>query len=344
MSSGSLLAGMLATAPPLIPLAYAALAVVTALLVAVYRWLATQIGVIDQPTHRSSHQRATVSGAGIVLAGVFAATLTFFVCSNTITWNTACVFAVASSVAIFGWLDDRYRLSIRLRFAVYALFATLSVVLMGVQPALVAIAAALFVLAHVNLFNFMDGIDGLAICQTIFCCVAAAWLMHFNAASDLIPLSISLAAIGLGALVWNWSPAKVFLGDAGSIFFGLCLAVLAVFSAYEGSLHFVTWLILFAAFISDSVTTLIARALAGDKVYRAHRTHFYQLLARRLNSHAIVTAAYVLTNLGFLLPLAILAEHNELWRYYYLSIAYVPLVIIVYSSRKRLLSFYHNNL
>ncbi|MGI9287311.1 MAG: MraY family glycosyltransferase [Pseudomonadales bacterium] len=344
MNSGLPPNSELSTAAPVTPLAYFALAILTALLVALYRWAATKIGVIDRPTQRSSHRRATVSGAGIVLAAVFLFLLTLLLYRNTIAVNIAWLFAMASCIAIFGWLDDRFHLSIRLRFAVYSIFAIASVALIGVQPPILAIAAALFVLAHVNLFNFMDGIDGLAICQAVFCCTAAAWLMQSNVASDLVPISAGLAAIGLGALVWNWAPAKVFLGDAGSIFFGLSLAVLAIHSAVEGSLHFVTWLILFAAFISDSAITLIARALAGEKIYQAHRTHVYQLLAQRLNSHAAVTCVYMLINLAFLLPLAMLAEHSELRRYYYLSIAYVPLIVIVYSSRKRLLCFQADNL
>ncbi len=325
-------------------LAFVLLAAVSTLLVGVYYKVATHIGLVDTPTSRSSHRQATVSGAGIVLAGIFFAVIALLQSVDKIGGNTALLFAMASSVAIVGWLDDRYQLSISLRFSVYTLFAILSVVLIGVKPPLAAIAAMLFVLAHINMFNFMDGIDGLAISQTIFCCGSAAWLLPPNAASELVPLSLGLAAIALGALVWNWSPAKVFLGDAGSILLGLSLAVLAVYSAAEGSLKFVTWLILFAVFICDSASTLMARALAGEKVYKAHRTHVYQLAARRLNSHAVVTGVYMLINLVFLLPLAILAEHNQAWRYFYLSIAYLPLIIIGHSYRKRLLCFDSDNL
>ena len=324
--------------------AFVLLAVLSALLVGLYHKVATQIGLLDTPTSRSSHRRATASGAGIVLAGIFFAVIVLLQSGERINGNTALLFAMASSVAIVGWLDDRFQLGIILRFGVYALFAILSVVLIGVGPPLAAIAAMLFVLAHMNMFNFMDGIDGLAISQTIFCCGAAAWLLPPGSVSELVPLCLGLAAIALGALVWNWSPAKVFLGDAGSILLGLCLAILAVYSAVEGSLQFETWLILFAAFICDSATTLIARALAGEKVYKAHRTHIYQLAARRFNSHAVVTCVYMLINLVFLLPLAILVEHNQAWRYFYLLIAYLPLIIIGYSYRKRLLCFQADNL
>lgn len=314
-------------------------AVCSALLVGIYRKVAARIGLLDTPTGRSSHRCATVSGAGIVLAGIFVVVVALLLASGQIAVKTASLFALAGTVAVVGWLDDRYLLSIRLRFSLYAVFAILGVVLIGVQPPLFAIAAMLFVLAHMNLFNFMDGIDGLAIGQTIFCCGSAAWLLQASAPNELIPISLGLGAIASGALLWNWSPAKVFLGDAGSILFGLCLAILAVDSAVEGSLHFATWLILFAAFISDSATTLVARALAGEKIYLAHRTHVYQLAARRFNSHAVVTCCYMLINLVFLLPLSILAEQNAAWRYYYLSIAYVPLIVIGYSYRKRLLCF-----
>ncbi len=320
-------------------LALVLLAVLSAVLVGIYRRVATRIGLLDTPGSRSSHRYATVSGAGIVLAGVFFVVVILLLACGVIGGKTALLFAAVSCVAIVGWLDDRYHLSISLRFSVYAGFSILSVVLIGVRPPVAAGLAMIFVLAHINLFNFMDGIDGLAICQTIFCCAAAAWLLQSNTSSDLIPLSYSLAAIAVGALVWNWSPAKIFLGDAGSILLGLSLAIMAVYSTAEGSLHFVTWFILFAVFICDSTITLCSRALTGEKVYQAHRTHVYQLAARRFNSHAAVTCGYMLINLVFLLPLSVLTEQNAQWRYYYLSIAYIPLVIIGYSYRKRLLCF-----
>lgn len=315
------------------------LAVVTALLVALYRVVALHIGLVDTPNERSSHRRATVSGSGIVIALVFVLMLAFLVYREQIEVSLALLFTGAGGLAVIGWLDDRYRLSIVVRLMVYAAAAILSVLALGVQPLFAAVAAVVFILAHANLFNFMDGIDGLALCQSIFCCAAAAWLMPGDEANDLIHICAGLAAICTGALLLNWPPAKVFLGDAGSIFLGFCLAVLAVCSAVAGVLHFTTWLILFAAFICDSAVTLLARAAAGDKVYLPHRTHVYQLLARYYNSHAAATSVYLLTNLLFLLPIAVLVEAYEKWHFYYLLMTYVPLLGIIYGLRKRLLSF-----
>jgi Fuc2NAc and GlcNAc transferase len=171
---------------------------------------------------------------------------------------------------------------------------------------LIAVIGIVWVL---NLFNFLDGIDGIAASEAIFVALAGAWLTGAgHARPDIAASSLAFAAACSGFLLWNWPPAKIFLGDVGSGYLGYVIAVLALAAARTNSVALWVWLILGGAFFVDATVTLVRRTLRGAPPHEAHRTHAYQWLARTWRSHRRVTLALLVLNVLWLLPWAVLAS------------------------------------
>ena len=154
-----------------------------------------------------------------------------------------------------------------------------------------------------DLFNFMDGIDGIAAGEAVFVCLAAVLTAALaGGALTNNPAALLLAAASLGLLIWNWPPARIFMGDVGSGFLGFAIAVLALAEARHNDVALLVWAILGAFFVADSGVTLVRRMLRRARLHEAHRTHAYQHLAQRWRSHRLVTLAVLLGNLLWLLP------------------------------------------
>ncbi|MBV8146030.1 MAG: glycosyl transferase, partial [Gammaproteobacteria bacterium] len=171
------------------------------------------------------------------------------------------------------------------------------------------VLAVLGIVWILNLFNFMDGIDGIAASEALFVVLAGAWLTLGGAnAKGLALVDLTLAAACGGFLVWNWPPAKIFLGDVGSGYLGYMIAVFALSAGRDDSVALWVWLILGGAFFVDATVTLLRRVARGERVHQAHRSHAYQWLARRWGSHRNVTLAVLAANVVWLLPWAVLAE------------------------------------
>jgi Fuc2NAc and GlcNAc transferase len=179
-----------------------------------------------------------------------------------------------------------------------------------------------------NLFNFMDGIDGIAASESAFICVVAAAIMGSTGAlSSELVATVLLGAASLGFLWWNWPRARIFMGDAGSGFLGFGVAALAIAHARHEPVALFVWTILGATFIADSGVTLLRRLLRGLPVYQAHRTHAYQRLTDRFGGHRPVTLAFMAVNVGSLLPCAIIAWTHPSWAAALAGLALLPLVI-----------------
>jgi Fuc2NAc and GlcNAc transferase len=138
-----------------------------------------------------------------------------------------------------------------------------------------------------------------------------------------------LAAASLGFLRWNWPPARIFMGDAGSGFLGFSLAVLGLAASQHSGIPFEVWAILGGVFIVDATVTLIGRVVRGDRWFEAHRTHAYQRLARRWKSHLPVTILVMIIDVLWLLPLAIVAVKFPAHVLLLLGVALTPLVVLV---------------
>lgn len=158
----------------------------------------------------------------------------------------------------------------------------------------------------INLFNFMDGIDGIAAMETVF--VAAGLLAVGGWQGSGNWMTALLAASSAGFLVFNWPPAKIFMGDVGSGFLGFALGVVALHFANAESVGIWGFAILAGAFIVDATVTLIVRLLHRERVSQAHRNHVYQKLSRRWGSHLVATLAYLAVNVVVLLPAALAAS------------------------------------
>jgi Fuc2NAc and GlcNAc transferase len=179
----------------------------------------------------------------------------------------------------------------------------------------------------VNLYNFMDGIDGIAATQCVLACGAAALLCAQGVASHYALFCLLLGASHLGFLVWNWPPARLFMGDAGSVPTGFLLAALALLGSVQGQLHPACWLVLLAAFITDASWTLLWRMATGQPFTRPHRLHAYQRLSVHWGSHRSVDLLLVVVFMCWLLPLAWLLQNNPDHAFLLVILAYLPLLL-----------------
>jgi Fuc2NAc and GlcNAc transferase len=310
-----------------------------------YRY-ALQRNMIDRPNVRSSHTLPTPRGGGVAIAmSYIAALLTLFLFKLVDTKITFALVAGGCAIAGIGFLDDQRQLSAKLRLAVHVVTALYVVVLLGGLPeqALVGrgvgelcVGYAVAVLAFVwgtNLFNFMDGIDGIAGSESIFVSTVGAWLNWLNGGDPgMTAAMLCLSVSTLGFLVWNWPPARIFMGDVGSGFLGFTLATLALATSQRGNVPLEVWPILGGVFLVDSTTTLIRRVLRGDRWMEPHRMHAYQHLARRWRAHRPVTMVVIAIDLFWLFPWAWLAAKVPRSAIWCLVAAIVPLVAIVLAS------------
>ena len=191
-----------------------------------------------------------------------------------------------------------------------------------------SILGVVYLVWLLNLFNFMDGTDGIAASEAIFVVLAGAFLSyHVLSDANHSAAAITLAASTFGFILYNWSPAKIFMGDVGSGFLGIVIGGLSLIAANQDRELLWVWIILLAVFVSDATVTLIRRLLRKQKPHVAHRSHAYQHLAIRLNSHAKVALLVLAVNIAWLLPIAFLVADKQLAGTTGVIIAYVPLLV-----------------
>lgn len=250
-------------------------------------------------------------------------------------------------LALVGLWDDLHELGIRLRLVLQVLAVSGALVMAGTMPGLpfpgweLSDPWLLLLLLLpgwvwlINLYNFMDGIDGLAAAEAVFVALALAWFALDAGLHGSSLLLLGLAAILGGFLCFNWAPARLFMGDAGSNFLGYVLVACGLQLAQAGALTVWTLLILLGVFIVDSTLTLLKRMWSGALWYHGHRYHAYQICARVRGSHADVVLAVSAINACWLLPLGVLSVH---WPEYGAGIALVawaPLVLLVHRCQLR---------
>lgn len=280
---------------------------------------AVRQGMLDAPSARSLHEVPTPRGGGasfVVISLVYVAWKTWM---GDLPHQTGLAWLGGGAlVATTGWLDDRYSLSRWLRGAIHAIAAAWALAWLGGLPSLdlglwrLPLGPMGFVLGLTgivwltNLYNFMDGIDGLAASQGVFTCAVGGALLYLAGDQDLAVAVCVLGAACGGFLTRNWQPARVFMGDVGSGFLGFTFAILAVSSENEGRVPLLGWSVLLAIFIVDATVTLLGRVSRGEPWYHAHRSHAYQRAVAAGYSHAAVTSFIMTLNL-FLGLLALMA-------------------------------------
>ncbi|MGH8643576.1 MAG: MraY family glycosyltransferase [Gammaproteobacteria bacterium] len=300
--------------------------------------------ILDVPNARSSHTRPTPRGGGVAIVVSFLAGLALLHLLGRVDASLFAALIVGGSlIALVGFWDDHASLPARVRIVFHFAAAAWALYCLGGWPRLdlgfaviewdawgylVGTIALVWLL---NLYNFMDGIDGIAASEAVSVACGGALLLWIAGASPLAPLM--LAASSLGFAVLNWPPAKIFMGDAGSGFLGYVLGVLALHASATGSTALWPWLILLGVFVVDATVTMVRRMLRGQRWYEAHRSHAYQWAARRYGAHLPVTLAVVLIDLIWLLPCALAAASWPSWSVPVALLALLPLVAVALRYR-----------
>ena len=314
----------------------------SALLTQIMRAVARGTGVLDIPNERSSHAVPTPRGGGVAIVVVTTGAALWLAWRHVVPVAPVYALAVGGvAVALVGFADDHRALPALTRLTVHFAAALWALICLGGLPPLQIGAqvvssawagylfGALGIVWAINLFNFMDGIDGLAAGEAMFMSLAAASLGGLaGLGGGVAALSLMFAAACGGFLLWNWPPARIFLGDVGSGYLGYVIVVLALAATQRNPVALWVWLILGGAFFVDATVTLVRRTLRGERASQAHRSHAYQWLARRWGSHARVTGGVLVVNVLWLLPWAVVARRHPHLAVGAMLLAFVPLAVL----------------
>jgi Fuc2NAc and GlcNAc transferase len=315
---------------------------IAAFLTGMMRKFALSRGLLDTPNDRSSHTVPTPRGGGISIVIAVNTALVVMALIGTVQPKLfSALVGGGMAVALIGFMDDRRALPAWVRLTVHVTAAVWAVTWLGGLPRLGAggallelgwigpVFAVLGIVWALNLFNFMDGIDGIAASEAAFIAIGGAFLaLVLGHGGAIASIGLVFGAACLGFLVWNWPPAKIFMGDVGSGYLGYVIAVLALAATREDSNALWTWLVLAGVFFVDATITLVRRIARGDRVFEAHRSHAYQWLGRRWGSHRRVTVAVLFVNLLWLFPCASIAMLHPVWAPRIAAIGMAPLVLV----------------
>jgi len=296
--------------------------------------------ILDHPVERSSHQIPIPRGGGLALIPVVLLAWLLLAIADESPQGTNAIVAITAVLAIVSWRDDLKGLAVGWRLAAHLVAATLGVLAMppaalvfqGLLPPLLDRAgAALLWVWFVNLYNFMDGIDGITCGETIFLGLGVALVLVFAGAGDdhLPMLALAAAAGAAGFLRFNWPPAKIFLGDVGSVPLGYMMGWLLLTMATKGL--WIPALILPLYYLADATLTLLIRAWRGERVWEAHRQHFYQRALLPDGDHGAVLFLVLGGNLA-LLALAALAVW---WPWPALALAFLATMALLAQLARR---------
>lgn len=298
--------------------------------------------LLDTPNARSSHTQPTPRGGGlaIVVSSLLGIALTEFLSGGE---AKLLMYLVAPGLLIsaIGICDDLFSLNIKVRLAAQFLLAiTATALILSTTDWSITTKATLGLIAIIglvwltNLYNFMDGINGMATLEAIFVCCGMSFIFFLEGSNDqTIILMIILASACCGFLYWNFPAAKLFMGDAGSLFLGLTLGLLAVWTSSKNLATAATWIIMLGVFIVDASYSLGTRLITGQKFYLPHRSHAYQKLALHFRSHSKACLSLMSINLLWLLPLAISTILTKINPLAIVAIAYIPLIYAAYKIK-----------
>lgn len=314
------------------------------LLTMAYRRFALRLALFDLPNARSSHSVPTPRGGGfaIALSVLLVAPVWFWSSYASIPAKWCAVLVVGAWFALIGWLDDLGvfvstlpRLGAQFvgaALALYMLSGVPPLVLLGISldtSWLGMVIGFLYVVWMINLYNFMDGINGLASLEAVTVCVGlllVSWVSHWEPGLSFMLAAVATASTGF--VLWNFPRSRIFMGDSGSYFLGGTLGAIILAAGWVSSDLFWSGLIMLGVFIVDATLTLVRRLIRGEKPYQAHSEHAYQHAARALGRHVPVTVAVCVINMVWLLPVALLLVTGILPAYVAISVAYTPLLLI----------------
>jgi len=296
--------------------------------------------IMDIPNARSSHSVPTPRGGGVAIVVSFLLALPVFALVDAVDLRSMwALLGAGVGIAVLGFIDDHGHIAARWRLLGHFAGAAWMLFWLGGLPALSFfgrtldlgwighVLATVYLVWLLNLYNFMDGIDGIASVEAICVCLGGALLYGVRSEPALALPPLLLAAAVTGFLFWNFPPARIFMGDAGSGFLGVILGGLSLQAAWASPPLLWSWLILLGVFIVDATWTLARRLFRGDRLYQAHRSHAYQHASRRFG-HKPVTLAVLVINTVWLFPVALLVALQYLEGSVGLLLAYVPLMLL----------------
>jgi UDP-N-acetylmuramyl pentapeptide phosphotransferase/UDP-N-acetylglucosamine-1-phosphate transferase len=296
----------------------------------------TKRAIMDLPNDRSLHDIPKPRGGGWAILGAF--TIGLLLLQPQMADIKAAWPLIAGTILLvaISWLDDLKNLSALPRFGTQIVAVALGLMTLhgGVfqgwlPPVADYTLTAIGWLWFVNLFNFMDGMDGLAGGEAVAIGIGL-FLLAPHAGAEIV-----LASAVLGFLVWNWAPSRIILGDIGSIPLGYILGAFLLTHAEQG--QWAAALLLPLYFLIDATCTLLKRAARGEKIWQAHRQHFYQHAVLSGRKHSTVAIAVYLTNAALIFCAVVLAGDYPL-RAIGIGVLSVALLIVWMRSRPKLVA------
>jgi len=275
--------------------------------------MAERSGMIAQPGNRQSHAVATPTGGGLGL--IFSILMTSLGLQLVLPlpdfwWQN--MLPGILLLAIVGWRDDKFPVSSLLRLLVQLAVSFWLLSFGWSQYSLTGIAVFISIIVAMvwlmNLYNFMDGSNGMAGFQGVFTGVMLALLFQTGEQYEMALIALIVAAACGGFLPLNFPRARVFMGDVASVPLGFIFASLAVYGIQTGSFSLPVFILIMSVFLVDATLTLLARALAGERWYTAHAQHVYQRLIAQGWSHSKVLVLYQTINVILVLPAIVLAR------------------------------------
>jgi len=269
-------------------------------------WYSRKTGLFDHPGERHSHSTVTPRGGGAGLIAAFVLLAFWFTGADASGVWISCIMPGVVILAILGGWDDHaslsvwFRLFIQLAVSFYLLWCAANSE--WIHGAIMLVLSGLFIVWMTNLYNFMDGSNGMAGLQGVFGGVVLSGLFYLAGDPQFALISILLGASCAGFLPWNLGRARVFMGDVGSLPLGYLFAVLLLYGLGTGAFEIpVAWMVMLL-FLTDSTLTLLVRVIRGERWYNAHRQHLYQRLIAGGWTHGSVATLYQAINLALVLP------------------------------------------
>lgn len=258
--------------------------------------------LVAKVNKRSSHTTPTPYGGGIAIALTWLIGLVYLYFFNAIDIKLFFALLCGFLIGVVSFFDDIYELSPKIRLVAQSLsafggllclggFASLHVGFLTIEnPALTNLFAFVLIIWYINLYNFLDGINGYAGIEAIF--LSFAGILFFGGTHfEILLFSV------LGFLVWNWNKAKIFMGDVGSTLLGYNIAIFTLYYANMNAHDFWIWTLLFSPFLFDATYTLVRRALNHESLMQAHKKHLYQRLTQIGYAHWQVSTGLLIINI-----------------------------------------------
>ena len=302
-----------------------------------YQKIAIKFNILDYPTTRSSHHTPRPRGSGIVFVVLWFIFLLFFLPQNITMYGWVIVPGALVTVLI-AFLDDLFKVAAKWRLIAYFFASILGVIWLEGLPVIHlgfrmlhlsvfgSVLAVFAIVWSINLYNFMDGIDGLATLEAIFVFGFGGCFLWYSGGDSLAMLSFGLTSIMFGFLVWNFPPAKMFMGDAGSTFLGFLIPIFSFLGEKFYNLPALLWVMLYGFFIFDASITLLRRMIRDTHWYKPHRLHAFQRLQLKHASHRKALTAIFRVNC-IISVLACLAFFFQTYLLVYLGIEIVFLFL-----------------